>query len=636
MFSYTVVEGDLATDGVSIEANRLSLNGGTIKDGADNDAVLDHDVVAADSGHKVDGVKPRLQSATVNEAELTLAYGEALDGSAPPAAEDFTVNVEGAGRSVSGVSVSGRAVTLTLALAVEHGEVVAVSYGPGTNPIQDAAGNAAEGLSGEQVTNNTEAPNTAPEITSPGSFDVIENQARVTWLTATDADEGDEVTGWAITGGADRGRFAVVADTGELSFRANPDFEAPSDVLSTSPPSDARDNEYIVVVRATTGAGDRDLMAEQPIRVRVADEDEPPGKPEPTTFSEEMRDNLTVRWTEPENIGPDITNYDVRYQEGGGGFTDAQHEGTGLTATLTGLSTGTAYQVQVRASNEKGMSDWSEPGEGRTIAPLTVQMTPFPPPPVEAQFAMRFSFSEEVNGFTSDDIAAQQEPPCTDSENNPVSCNPSFTALQTTDDRIFTTAVTPRTERVAHNYTLTISVQVGGVTSLVGNKPNEAATLEVRIAPPGVTVPISSIGLTANPGNGQVTLRWDAPTASGGSAIILYEYRWAETGGEFGGGAQSDERQGLRVRGAGGERPGLWRCRDGDGHAGGWWLRQRWRWRWRWFRGWRRKWWRGPAPNGARRPYESAGERGRYGGDADVGRAGGRRRLCDYGLPVRD
>ena len=53
MFSYTVVVGDSASDGLAISTNKLSLNGGTIQDAFDNDAVLTHAAVAADSGHKV-------------------------------------------------------------------------------------------------------------------------------------------------------------------------------------------------------------------------------------------------------------------------------------------------------------------------------------------------------------------------------------------------------------------------------------------------------------------------------------------------------------------------------------------------------------------------------------------------------
>ena len=45
---------------MSIEANSLSLSGGTIKDASKNSADLDHDGLAADSGHKVDGAGPDL------------------------------------------------------------------------------------------------------------------------------------------------------------------------------------------------------------------------------------------------------------------------------------------------------------------------------------------------------------------------------------------------------------------------------------------------------------------------------------------------------------------------------------------------------------------------------------------------
>ena len=92
-----------------------------------------------------------------------------------------------------------------------------------------------------------------------------------------------------------------------------------------------------------------------------------PGKPQAPTVSAATPYSLTVEWTEPENTGSAITDYDVQYREvGSGGFTDALHEGTALTATLTGLSPDTVYKVQVRASNATGTGAWSELGEGRT------------------------------------------------------------------------------------------------------------------------------------------------------------------------------------------------------------------------------------------------------------------------------
>ena len=210
---------------------------------------------------------------------------------------------------------------------------------------------------------------------------------------------------------------------------------------------------------------------------------------------------------------------------------------TSSTYTLVAADEGTTIKVKVSFTDDDGNSETLTSAATATvaaIAPLTVQMTPSPPPPVEGAFSLRFSFSGEVRGFTSGDIETQQEPACTDSANNPISCNPTIAALQTTDNRIFTTTVNPRTERVAHNYTLTITVPADRVTSSPDNKPNEATTLDVRIAPPGVTVPISSIGRRANAGNGQVTLSWNTPQNTGGSAIIRYEYRWRESGADFG------------------------------------------------------------------------------------------------------
>ena len=521
--AYEVAVGDEDTGGVSIEAGRIALNGGTIEDEAENAAELVHEAVAPQAGHKVDGVRPAFVSAAVDGASLTLTYGEALDEGSRPLPGDFTVQVEGSGRSVSGVSVSDTVVTLTLNPAVEHGDTgIQVSYTPDTNPIRDAVGNEALGLSSQSVTNTTGAPNMVPEITSPSSFDVPENQALVRRLAARDTDPGDEVTGWDIVGGADQGQFTITSDTGDLSFRTAPDYEAPGD------------NEYEVTVEVRSGTGARELEAEQTFTLTVTDEQEPPGIPEAPTFSGETADGLTVNWSEPDNTGPAISDYDVQYREKGTGrFSDGQHEGPGLSLMLDDLEPGTVYEVQVRATNDEGTSNWSEPGEGMTVTPLTVQITPDLPPPVEGAFTLRFSFSETVRGFSSSDIETQQDPACTDSANNPVSCNPSFAALQTTDDRIFTTTVTPRTEQVAHNYTLTITVRASGVISLVGNKPNEAAALDVRTAPPGVTVPISSIGLRASSGNGQVTLRWNAPANNGGAPIVRYEYRFAAAGEDF-------------------------------------------------------------------------------------------------------
>ncbi len=520
VFGYEVADGDEDTDGVSVEANRLTLNGGTIKDEADNAAALAHEAVETQAGHQVDGVRPAFVSAAVDGASLALTYGEALDDGSRPAPGDFTVEVDGSGRTVSGVLISGTVVTLTLSTAVEHGDTgIRVSYTPGTNPIRDVVGNDALGITNQAVTNTTDAPNTAPQITTSDSFNVPENQAMAKRLAGRDTDPGDEVTDWDIVGGADQTKFLITSDTGDLSFQEAPDYEAPGD------------NQYEVMVEVKSGAGTRELATEKMFTVMVMDENEQPGTPEAPTISGETVDSLTVSWSEPDNTGPPITDYDVRYREKDTGrFSDGGHEGTEPSLTLSQLKQGTDYEVQVRARNEEGTSGWSQSGEGRTIALVTLEMAPDTDPPVSEQFTVRISFSEPVTGFSAGDVEASQNPECRDDQNNPVFCEPGIRGLQTTDNRVFTTMVTPQTERIAHNYTMSLRVVAGTVRAAASGQLNEEALIEVRVAPPGVEEPVSSIGMQASSGSGSVRLSWNRPAHPGSSPIIRYEYRYQGVG----------------------------------------------------------------------------------------------------------
>ena len=207
-----------------------------------------------------------------------------------------------------------------------------------------------------------DATNAAPAFTSSTTFNPAENQTAVGTVEAEDSDTADEITGYALNGGADQALFAI--NSGVLTFQAAPNYEDPQDANT--------DNAYEVVVRATSGTGARVKTMDQTITVTVMDEDEPPAAPGAPTVSATSGSatSLDVSWTAPANTGkPAITSYDLRYRVGDReSWTDGPQDETGTTATITGLAADTEHQVQVRASNDEGDSGWSAAGTGSTNA----------------------------------------------------------------------------------------------------------------------------------------------------------------------------------------------------------------------------------------------------------------------------
>lgn len=121
--------------------------------------------------------------------------------------------------------------------------------------------------------------NEAPVITSNGggataAISVGENQTAVTTVTSTDVDAGSAAT-YSIAGGADAAKFTIDANTGELTFVAVPNFEAPTDA--------GADNVYDVIVQVTDGA----LIDTQDIAVTVTNTNAPAATISAASFVED-------------------------------------------------------------------------------------------------------------------------------------------------------------------------------------------------------------------------------------------------------------------------------------------------------------------------------------------------------------
>ena len=198
------------------------------------------------------------------------------------------------------------------------------------------------------------SPNNPPEFSSvTTSRSVAENTAAGTYIadpvSATDADPNDTLT-YSLSG-LDASSFNIDDETGQLMTRAALDYEVKRSYIVTVTASDGRESDEIQVT------------------IDVIDVPESPSAPSAPTVEATMGSttSLDVSWDEPLNTGPAITDYDIQYRVGSAGsFTDWPHSGTDRTTTITALSEGTSYEVQVLAKNDEGIGPWSESGTGST------------------------------------------------------------------------------------------------------------------------------------------------------------------------------------------------------------------------------------------------------------------------------
>ena len=169
-------------------------------------------------------------------------------------------------------------------------------------------------------------------------------------VTATDRDGGTLVYRLA---GTDAAHFAIDATDGQLQTRAGETYDYEEQA------------RYEVTVRVEDGQGGSNSIE---VTINLTDELEAPEDPAQPRVVPVSSTSLAVTWTEPATTGPDISDYDLQYREGdSGSFTSWSHTSAERTATITNLTPGTSYQVQVLARNAEGASDWSSSGAGSTL-----------------------------------------------------------------------------------------------------------------------------------------------------------------------------------------------------------------------------------------------------------------------------
>ena len=272
-----------------------------------------------------------------------------------------------------------------------------------------------------------------------------------------------------------------------------------------------------------------------------------PGKPDAPTVNQSTTNpatTLDVAWTAPDdNGGGAITDYDVQYREKGDeAWIDHAFTGTQTSTTFTGLTQDTTYEVQVRASNVEGTSEWSDSGEGATASPtppsVTPPTTPLTPPsaPTVAislpttfkdlqAMNVTFRFSADVTGFDASDVTVE---------------NGTLGSLSGSG-RVYTSTVTPNGDG---NVTVTVAADAA-VASGVSGPPtatSEVSTyLWIRLeGPTGPRLSWDSFEVVATfsepPGDAMGFEHWnvedDVPVSIEGTTATFtltpeyYKYRW--------------------------------------------------------------------------------------------------------------
>ena len=259
-FRRVVKQGDSNRDGIRIWAGEIELNRGTIRGVSGRNAVLTHEGLAAQSGHRVDGVQPTLWGATrsiydvltavggsaaVDGNTITLLYNEALDETkVPTPGYGFEVWVGGTrggtyvnggtAQSVTAVAMNGRRVTLTLTSPVAPDADVridyVVPYYRHSAAITDSAGNQARNFYSDVIDNVTAASGAASVdalalASSPGADRTYtigdEIDVRVTYSTSVTVDTASGTPTLNIGVGSAIRPAAYIAGSGtqELTFR---------------------------------------------------------------------------------------------------------------------------------------------------------------------------------------------------------------------------------------------------------------------------------------------------------------------------------------------------------------------------------------------------------------------------------
>ena len=592
---YEVVAGDVAAGGVAIAANKLT--GGTITATGSTtiSADLDHAAVAIDAGQKVDGIRPTLVT-TGNDAPTTSTDGTQVIltfSENVPGVNRFNITIGIGGGNVAQMSAARTAgTTVELDLSTVIDATVMLTVALGGSAVFDRVGNGNLALAATAVINAITA-NASPAFSAAtATRSVPENTAANTNIgtalpAATDADndpltytlEGADATSFGFdpatrqlstksgvtydretqssysvtlkaddgNGGSDTiavtitltnvieppGRPAApsVSSVAGSTTSLSVSWTAPS---NTGPAIDNYDLEYrqgtsgswtngpqnVSGTSATIGSLTEGTSYQVQVLATNAEGDSPwslpgsgqtgalgaPDVPHSLGATPGHR-QVMLSWVQPSG-GAEVTDYEYE-QDGSGTWIS-----TGSTATdytVRNLTNGQPYTFRVRAANSAGPSAAST--ASASVIPATVPGAPTNIGVTGGDQEVELNWTAPASNGGESITGYEYEQSGSGTWISTGGTDTDYTVFNLTNGQPY-------------------RFRVRALNS-VGEGAASAASANVTPA----TEPDAPTGLSATTGNGQVTLRWTAPTNDGGATILRYEYEldfsgtWTSTGG---------------------------------------------------------------------------------------------------------
>ena len=288
------------------------------------------------------------------------------------------------------VSVSGQRVTLTLQSAAIGNDTVALTYRHKAKPtLRSASGvNAAtvrnvavEVLSPDAVveTFEPEEPRAASQVSGQAADDfiptnfsatILNTGVRFTWDPPSSGTVGEYQLRHDTNADLENGATTVTiaSDANPLRYDEKPG--AGIAVYAQVRAQDSSDNTWGPWSHVLYATGNR-----------PEDRAAPAAPAAPTVTPGDAQ--LTVTWTEPDDEGCSITRYWVQHQQSGATtWTENRNawkidSGGNLSYTISSLTNGQSYNVQVRADGLCGRGDWSDSTAGTPTAGTTQQPTDY-------------------------------------------------------------------------------------------------------------------------------------------------------------------------------------------------------------------------------------------------------------------